>query len=65
MAGRQTGGIYRLTVSVKTDLNRRMNEFKDEVNWSAVAAAAFEEKLAEINRLRRFSPGETIFVCAN
>lgn len=41
-------GIVRTTVSIPADLKRRMNEVTETVNWSALAAAAFEEKLAAI-----------------
>ena len=45
--GRQSGNIYRTTISVPTDLKARMDAAEDQVNWSAVAVR-FEEKLAEI-----------------
>jgi hypothetical protein len=40
--------IYRQTVSITTDLKRRMDKVADQVNWSAIAATAFEIKLGEI-----------------
>lgn len=45
---RQTGGIFRTTVSIPSDLKARMDAVTEPVNWSSVAARAFEEKLAEI-----------------
>jgi hypothetical protein len=36
-------------VSIPTDLKRRMDKVADQVNWSAVAAQAFERKLGEIS----------------
>jgi len=45
--GRQSGNIFRTTISVPVDLRKRMNAVKD-VNWSAVACRAFESELAEI-----------------
>ena len=41
-------GISRTSVSVPASLKKRMDKVKDEVNWSAIACRAFEEKLAEI-----------------
>jgi hypothetical protein len=35
-----------MTITVPSDLRRRMGAIKEEVNWSAIAAQAFEEKLA-------------------
>ena len=40
--------IYRLCLSVTKDLKRSMDKVAGQVNWSAVAAEAFEIKLAEI-----------------
>jgi hypothetical protein len=45
--GKKTGYL-RTTITVPRDLKRRMDAAKEPVNWSAVAARAFEEKLAEI-----------------
>lgn len=41
-------GSYRTTISIPQDLKRRMDKAGPDVNWSAIAAAAFEAKLAEI-----------------
>jgi hypothetical protein len=46
--GRQSGNIYRTTISIPLDLKQRMDATGQGVNWSAVAARAFEDKLAEI-----------------
>jgi hypothetical protein len=46
--GRQSGNIFRTTISVPKDLKARMDAAGGEVNWSAVAVRAFEERLAEI-----------------
>jgi hypothetical protein len=40
--------IYRMTISIPQDLKNRMDTVSDPVNWSARAAKAFEEALAEI-----------------
>jgi hypothetical protein len=50
---RKTGNIYRTTISIPQDLKRRMDAVEGQVNWSAVAAFAFEEKLAEIASRRK------------
>lgn len=39
---------YRTTISISQDLRHRMEKVQEQVNWSALAARAFEEKLAEI-----------------
>ena len=44
----KTNGSYRQIVSIPADLKRRMNKVADQVNWSAVAAQAFESELGEI-----------------
>ena len=47
MAKSQTTTV-RTTISVRRDLKRRMDKVKEPVNWSGLAADAFERKLAEI-----------------
>jgi hypothetical protein len=42
----------RTTITVPPDLKARMDAVEEPINWSAVAAAAFEQKLAEIVRRR-------------
>jgi hypothetical protein len=44
---KQTGST-RTTISVPAELRRRMDKVKEDVNWSALACRAFEEKLGEI-----------------
>jgi hypothetical protein len=41
-------GSHRTTITVPFGLKARMDAVSESVNWSAVAAAAFEAKLAEI-----------------
>jgi hypothetical protein len=41
-------GSFRTTITVPQDLKERMDAVQVDVNWSAVAARAFEEKLVEI-----------------
>ena len=43
-----------MSVSVPEDLRTRMNQL-DEVNWSAVARKAFEDKVKEIDILKKIS----------
>jgi hypothetical protein len=45
---KQKPGSYRTTISIPQDLKRRMDKAGRGVNWSAIAAMAFEAKLAEI-----------------
>jgi hypothetical protein len=37
-----------MTITVPADVRRRMSAVKEDVNWSALACRAFEDKLAEI-----------------
>jgi hypothetical protein len=39
---------FRTTITVPQDLKARMDAVREQVNWSALACRAFEEKLAEI-----------------
>lgn len=47
------GGVFRMNISVPRDLKARMDKVKGPVNWSAVAAQAFEAKLLELESQRR------------
>jgi hypothetical protein len=42
------GAIHRTTISIPQDLKERMEAIKDQANWSAVAARAFEAELGRI-----------------
>jgi hypothetical protein len=42
----------RTTITVPSDLKARMEAVDEPVNWSAIACAAFEQKLAEIIKQR-------------
>src|SRR5205809_1051596 len=42
-------GATRTNISLPRDLKARMDAVTEPVNWSAVAAQAFEAKLAELN----------------
>src|ERR1035441_5723797 len=45
--------MARTTISISDDLKKRMDRIKEPVNWSAVAAQAFELKLGEIAHHRK------------
>lgn len=74
MRGRGPGRPYaRTTITVPMKLKRRMKALGSEVNWSAVACAAFETKVNEltseeevdsldvvVERLRRFRTVEEV-----
>jgi hypothetical protein len=44
--------VVRMTISVPRELKERMEAAKESVNWSAVAARAFEGKLLELQSQR-------------
>jgi hypothetical protein len=46
------GNVIRTTVCVPAELKARMQAVEEPVNWSEVAVAAFEAKLAEIVKKR-------------
>jgi hypothetical protein len=43
-----TSKTHRTTITLPHDLKKRMDAVREQVNWSATAAAAFEAKLLEI-----------------
>jgi hypothetical protein len=45
---KKRSGVVRTTISIPVELKRRMDEVAESVNWSALAAEAFQNKLAEI-----------------
>ena len=45
---KQNQGSVRMNISLSQDLKRRMDQVEESVNWSALAARAFEGKLAEL-----------------
>lgn len=53
--------FYRTTISIPQDLKTRMDKAGEEVNWSAIAARAFEDKLGEIaSRKERLTMADAI-----
>jgi hypothetical protein len=47
--------VKRMTISVRLDLKARMDAVADPPNWSAVASAAFEAKLQELDIMKSAS----------
>jgi hypothetical protein len=45
---KQNKGSVRMNISLSQDLKRRMDQVEESVNWSALAARAFQGKLAEL-----------------
>ena len=52
--------MARTTISIPDDLKRRMDRVKEPVNWSAIAAEAFELKLGEIARKQKEKTMDTV-----
>jgi hypothetical protein len=44
----KSSGTVRTTISIPAKLKRRMDEVTEPINWSALAAEAFQDKLAAI-----------------
>jgi hypothetical protein len=51
--------IVNVTLSIPTDLKRKMDDFA-EINWSAVAREAFGEKINDLEFIKRFKSKSTI-----
>ena len=51
--------IVNVTLSIPTDLKRKMDDFA-EINWSAVAREAFREKINDLEFIKRFKSKSTI-----
>jgi hypothetical protein len=47
LMGRRT---VQTSISIPSHLRSRMDAVDEQVNWSAIACQAFEQKLAEINK---------------
>jgi hypothetical protein len=47
-----TTNAYRMTITIPPSVKEQMDQIKEQVNWSAVAAEAFQRKVVEI-RTRR------------
>jgi len=53
MGGKPASNVVRTTISIPRQLKTRMDQAGEELNWSAIACAAFEAKLDEVGRKRR------------
>lgn len=51
--------MANLTLSVPEELKKKMEEFQ-EINWSAVAREAFNERIRELIFIRKFKEKSTI-----
>ncbi|NQU25732.1 MAG: hypothetical protein HQ567_30965 [Candidatus Nealsonbacteria bacterium] len=51
--GKKKPGTITTAISVPRDLKRRMSKVREDVNWSALACKAFEDKLTEIKLKER------------
>jgi hypothetical protein len=45
--------MVNMTLSIPSELKTKMDQFS-EINWSAVARTAFEEKLKDLDFLKKF-----------
>jgi hypothetical protein len=53
-------GVVRTNISVPRKLKARMDKAGERVNWSAVAAQAFEQKLLELESTKEVGPMEDV-----
>ena len=51
--------MVNITLSIPHELKHRMDSFA-EINWSAVAREAFDEKIRDMDFLRKFKAKSTI-----
>jgi hypothetical protein len=51
--------MVNMTLSIPSELKTKMDQFS-EINWSAVARIAFEEKLKDLDFLRKFKSDSTL-----
>lgn len=52
--------MARTTISIPDDLKKRMDKVREEINWSAIAAQAFELKLGELAERRKEKTMDTV-----
>jgi len=45
--------MVNVTLSIPQELKQRMDSF-DEINWSAVARVAFDEKIKDLEFIKKF-----------
>lgn len=51
--------MVNITLSVPSELKNRMDSFA-EINWSAVAREAFDEKMRDLELIKKFKSKSTI-----
>lgn len=51
--------MVNITLSVPNDLKSRMDSFV-EINWSAVAREAFDEKIRDMELIKKFKAKSTL-----
>jgi hypothetical protein len=51
--------MVNVTLSIPTELKQRMDNFA-EINWSAVAREAFDEKIKDLEFIKRFKAKSTL-----
>ena len=51
--------MVNITLSVPQDLKQRMDNF-GEINWSAVAREAFDEKIKDLEFIKKFKAKSTL-----
>jgi hypothetical protein len=51
--------MVNVTLSIPADLKHRMDSFA-EINWSAVAREAFDEKIKDMEFIKRFKAKSTL-----
>jgi len=51
--------MVNVTLSIPTELKQKMDIF-DEINWSAVARTAFDEKIKDLEFIKRFKAKSTL-----
>jgi hypothetical protein len=51
--------MVNVTLAIPTDLKHKMDNFA-EINWSAVAREAFDEKINDLEFIKKFKSKSTI-----
>ncbi len=51
--------MVNVTLSIPTDLKHKMDSFA-EINWSAVAREAFDEKIKDLEFIKKFKAKSTL-----
>ena len=51
--------MVNVTLSIPTELKQKMDSFA-EINWSAIAREAFDEKIKDLEILRKFKSDSTL-----